>query len=270
MRLAWLTDIHLNFVHRPALQSRLEQVGERADAVVISGDIAESSQIEDYLSQMEWILQNPLYFVLGNHDFYRDSIARTRARVGRLARQSEHLVYLTQEGVVELSPTTALVGHDGWADARLGDYDHSDVQLNDHYVIEELARHTRGLIPDKGALRRALEALGDEAAAHFGRVLPEAARRYREILAVTHVPPFREAAWYDGRISDDNFLPHFASKAVGDVMRGVMSAHPESKLLVLCGHTHGKGEVSILENLRVWTGGAEYGNPEVQAVLDVE
>ena len=40
--------------------------------------------------------------------------------------------------------------------------------------------------------------------------------------------------------------------------------------MVLCGHTHGSGEAPILSNLRVLTGGAVYGKPGVQRVLEVE
>ena len=43
---------------------------------------------------------------------------------------SKTIMYLSQSGVVELTPHTALVGHDGWADGRLGDFDGSDVILN--------------------------------------------------------------------------------------------------------------------------------------------
>ena len=93
--------------------------------------------------------------------------------------------------------------------------------------------------------------------------------QYPAVIAVTHVPPFKEAAWYNGRHSDDNYLPHFACKAVGDVMRRIMEANPQSRLTVLCGHTHGSGEVRVMENLQVLTGGAEYGNPVIQRIFDI-
>jgi hypothetical protein len=38
---------------------------------------------------------------------------------------------------------------------------------------------------------------------------------------------------------------------------------------VLCGHTHSGGEVHVVENLRVVTGPAEYGKPEIQRVIEV-
>lgn len=41
-------------------------------------------------------------------------------------------------------------------------------------------------------------------------------------------------------------------------------------MLVLCGHTHGAGECDESPNLRVLTGGSEYGQPRVQRIIDVE
>jgi len=38
---------------------------------------------------------------------------------------------------------------------------------------------------------------------------------------------------------------------------------------VLYGHTHGSGEIQVSENLRVVTGAAEYGRPEIQEVLRI-
>ena len=95
MRLAWLTDIHLNFLDDDDRRSFLEAVADQADAFAISGDIGESTKIIGYLKEMEEIVRKPIYFVLGNHDFYRGSIGETRAEVARLTEQSEFLVYLT-------------------------------------------------------------------------------------------------------------------------------------------------------------------------------
>jgi hypothetical protein len=48
-----------------------------------------------------------------------------------------------------------------------------------------------------------------------------------------------------------------------------MDANPQSKLMVLCGHTHSSGESQITENIQVLTGRAEYRNPKIQKILDV-
>jgi hypothetical protein len=51
-------------------------------------------------------------------------------------------------------------------------------------------------------------------------------------------------------------------------MAEVMRAHPDRELPVLCGHTHGAGEAEVRRNLRVRTGGATYGAPVVERVLE--
>ena len=196
MRLAWLTDIHLNFVDAIRLDDLFASVRDRADAVAISGDIAESRDVCHYLRSIEEIVQKPIYFVLGNHDFYRGSIPQVRRMVTGLASESRNLKYLTAMQVVELTPSTAIIGHDGWADARFGDYRRSNVILSDHPLIAEIARWFDGSRLDKDNLLRTMTALADEAAGHFATVLEEAASKYPNVIAVTHVPPFREAAWY--------------------------------------------------------------------------
>jgi predicted MPP superfamily phosphohydrolase len=270
MRIAWATDIHLNFLTDTARQQFLEMIKEQADAFLISGDIAESNDIGEILCQMDALLGKPIYFVLGNHDFYRGSVAATRRQVIKTLDGSKNLVYLSQSGIVELSPSTAMVGHDGWADARLGDFDKSRVILSDFQLIDELRCWNVARTLDKSALRRALQALGDEAAQHLESVLPTAAERYANVLVVTHVPPFREATWHEGRPSDDAYLPFFSCKAVGDVLLSVAKAYPACRILVLCGHTHGGGEVQMLENLQVVTGPAEYGKPRIQQIFSIK
>jgi predicted MPP superfamily phosphohydrolase len=269
MKLAWATDIHLDHARNTVQHKFYQSVKEQADAVVLTGDIAESPSIGRVLAVMEMLVERPIYFVLGNHDYYRGSIAGTRFYVAQVVGASRSLVYLSQAGVVELTPNTALVGHDGWADGRLGDLDGSEVILSDFLLIDEL-KHWRDLHTlDKPALQRALEALGDEAAAYLKGVMAAAATSYPHVIVATHIPPFREAAWFQGRPSADDFLPFFSCKAVGDVLLEAAQKHPGCQFLVLCGHTHGGGDLQVAENLRVVTGPAEYGRPELQRIINV-
>jgi len=170
MHLAWATDIHLNFLSRRERQRFLESINGQADALVVTGDIAESNSLGEILRQIRDTLTMPIYFVLGNHDFYRGSIADTRAAVAKMIRGSDKLTYLNQAGAVELTPNTCLVGHDGWADGRLGDLDGTDVILNDFLLIDEL-RHWRDRHAlDKPVLRTILQKLGDAAAEYLDRL----------------------------------------------------------------------------------------------------
>jgi 3',5'-cyclic-AMP phosphodiesterase len=267
MKLAWATDIHLDHATESARRRFCQSVQDQADALVVTGDIAESHILGTSLESLAALTDRPVYFVLGNHDFYRGAVAGTRRQVGYV--DGDNLVYLSQAGVVELAPGAALVGHDGWADGRLGDLDGSDVILNDFLLIDELKHWKDQHTLDKPALRRALETLGDEAAGYLKMALASAAMQYPKVIVATHIPPFREAAWHQGCPSADDYLPFFTCKAVGDVLLDMARSHPKCQILVLCGHTHGGGEIQVAENLRVVTGPAEYGNPVIQRVIDV-
>ena len=264
-RFAWLTDIHLNFLAPEEVAAFIRDLAHvECDGFIVSGDIGEADDVVAYLDAFESEATRPVYFVLGNHDFYRGSIADVRAAVEKICAERANLHWLARAGVVGVTDRTCLVGHDGWGDGRLGDYWGSNVELNDWWLIEEFA----GLEKDQRLLK--LQALGEESALHFRTVLPDALARFRNVVVVTHVPPFREACWYEGRTSDDHWLPHFTCRAVGDVLVDAMRNAPGRTMLVLCGHTHGLGEAQILPNLRVLTGGAIYGRPAVQRTLHFE
>ena len=265
MRAVWLTDIHLDFLNESARAAFFETlVAHRPDGVFLTGDISVAPSLLAHLRAMADAIQTPIYFVLGNHDFYHGSITTVRAAVRECGRSHALLRYLPEAGVVPLTQSTALVGHDGWGDSRYGDYARSSVRLNDHVLIEELT----GLTYPK--LQERLKHLGNEAAGYLQEVLPKALDHYRRVIVLTHVPPFKEACWYRGRVGNDEWLPFFACKAVGDVLRDLMEKRPEHQLNVYCGHTHHPGKAQILPNLCVFTGEADYGAPQINTVIDID
>ena len=259
MRLAWATDIHLEFLTPAGLTRFVVTLAEsRADVFLLGGDISQALGLEKRLRILERALERPIYFVLGNHDFYHGRIAAVRERIAAMTRASPVLRWLPAVGAVGLSEDCGLVGHDGWADGRFGDYAHSPVLLNDYRLIEDFI----GRGPSERLAR--MQALAQEASDFFRLELPRALAQWKRIILLTHVPPFAESARHKGKLSDQDWLPHFASKVTGDVLKHTMEQHPDRELLVLCGHTHSPGDVSVLPNLRVLTGGARYGHPEIQ------
>jgi Icc-related predicted phosphoesterase len=264
LQIGWITDIHLNFVSPRKRAAFYRELGARSlDAILLGGDIGEADSVTQLLAEMESNLQMPIYFVLGNHDFYRGSIGAVRDAVARQAAESKWLRWLPASGVVPLTATTALIGHDSWADGRLGDFFRSEVVLNDYLLIAEL----RG--QEKRERYAQLNALGDEAAEFLERRASEALAGWRNIVVLTHAPPFRESCWHEGRISDDDYLPHFACRAVGDRLAAIMRESPDKTMTVLCGHTHSSGSARILDNLIVYTGQAQYGEPKLQRVFEL-
>ena len=279
MRLAWATDIHLDFLDDGSVRRfAAELAAPGADAVVLSGDLSHAERLEHHLRLLAQGVPGPLYFVLGNHDYYGSSIAAVRRAVLDLGARRPRLSWLPAAGVVALSERSAMVGCDGWADARLGAPGSTRVILNDFFHIEDLAatidpraraRPTLFAGTDRGPLHAAMRALADAEAAALRALLVPALREFERVLVVTHVPPFADACWYQGHRSDDEWLPYFSCAAVGEVLRELAAAHPRREITALCGHTHGAGEAQILANLRVLTGGAEYRRPALQRVLDV-
>jgi len=279
-RLAWLTDLHFNFVNDEQITDLAAEIRDLEPTdVLIGGDLGEADSWERSLHQLDELLGLPLYFVLGNHDYYGGSIAGVRQRARQLTQEFERLHWLPASGVVSLDSRTALVGHGGWGDARTGNFSQSRVLLNDYFLITEL--QTSSAIPTDAQnwlgdpacvlnsdLELRLKELGDETARHFLKVLPTALADHDHVIVLMHVPPFREACWHEGRISDDNWAPHFCCIAAGEALLTVMREHPQKRLTVLCGHTHGGGQADLLPNLSVHTGEAEYGRPAVQRVID--
>ncbi len=265
-RLAWASDLHLDWLDEPdrlRCIRALEQ--QQAEAVLITGDIADGAPAADWLRHLARRVGCPIYFVLGNHDFYGSSLQAVRHRVTELAAGTENLHYLTAGKIVRLTPTTGLVGHDGWADARVGNHLSTPVRLVDFFTIQDFA----GLVQNAAALRDRLRLLGYQAARYVERWLPVALDRFRRVILATHVPPFVEACWYRGGRSNDDWLPYVCCHAMGRVLRSIMRRRPDRHLTVLCGHTHGCGTTAILHNLQVITGRVDGRTGQVHQMLGI-
>ena len=98
-----------------------------------------------------------------------------------------------------------------------GDYERSLVMMNDYRLIAELASHGKPRAIDHSAC------VGRRAAQHIRELLPLALSRFDRVILATHVPPLREACWHEGRISDDEWAPHFTCKAMGDAILQIIA-----------------------------------------------
>ena len=120
-QIAWLTDIHLEFLQPDKLHSFVDQlVHSKPDIVLVGGDTGIAVNFASFFEFLEMRLKRPIYFVLGNHDYYHGSISQVRATAEKLSKSSKWLHWLPVEGIVPISATTGLIGHGSWADGRLG------------------------------------------------------------------------------------------------------------------------------------------------------
>ena len=265
--LLWLTDIHLNFLPSfgaLAFGEHLIKSYPDAQGAIITGDISVATMLDMHLGDLTMGFGKPVWFVLGNHDLYYGNAYEAAYIARRITSKTEGLaIWLTEAKPIELAPGVTLVGNDGWYDGRFGLGKASNVELTDWEVIgdfrgrpkDELLRLIRNMADAKAreaykSLRRALEA------------------GYQTVIFATHVSPFKESTWHNGKISDDNWLPWFSSKVMGACLLKVAKEFPKTRIITLCGHSHSRGRYEAAPNMTVLTGRADYGVPIVEMVLD--
>ncbi len=262
-QLAWATDLHLNFLRGDALEPFLESLAASpAGAIALTGDISDGIGLETHLALIAQRVAKPLFVVLGNHDRYHTTFAEVEEQMTRSAVRFPQLHRLTGSEIFELGPHSALLGIDGWADGQSGVGVDSPVVLNDTIRIDDFA-----ILP-RAAQWTKMADLARASAQTIRPALDTALASYHEVILLTHVPPFVEACWHEGRISGPDFLPHFCNARLGEVIHEACARHPATQLTVLCGHTHSTGEYRE-GNLTVLTGGAIYGNPRIDRVLAI-
>jgi len=265
-KLAWLTDTHLNFlktVDKQQFYQTLEKAD--ADAVLITGDIAEAPSVCETLTELSQAINKPIYFVLGNHDYYFGSVDVVRKNIISLCEKNKKLVWLGKPEVVHLNKDTILIGQDGWADGRYGDFDQSTIKINDNRLIAELLQ---AKLASKSALRNEMQRLADIDALTLQLVIYNSIKLHpKKIIIATHIPPFPEASLHEDHISSNDWFPYFASKTMGDVIANAAKKYSDVNFLVLCGHTHIAKTIQLSNNLQIRTGSAEYTDLRIEDTL---
>lgn len=262
MRLAWTTDLHLNSVPTQAWEQWIQKISSLdTDGLVITGDISEGDDVVRQLQRIASECNLPVYFILGNHDFYESTFQATRQNVIHACRDSGQLHYLTDLAALQVSTGTYLLGEDGWADGTVGNYEESTIHLNDFERIGDFKA------AGEFAWKQQLKHIGGASAKRLQTKLDELPPDARHVLVLTHAPPFREACWYEGKTTDDNWAPFFVAGQVGNTLMEFSRQRPECKVIVLCGHTHHAGVARMAANLLVYTGSAKHGQPDVEATI---
>lgn len=254
-RIAWATDIHLDRLNERDYLEYKEYLQElNPDCLIISGDIAEGEKVCQSLMDFDETFNFPIYFVLGNHDFYWNGFEQVESEVGELVENSQNLNWLTKSGVVKITDSTCLIGVEGWGDGRNGTLNLSEGSSRDILSIEDYKKLSREEIANLMNKR------GDYYANLLRPNLFEAVANYKKVFLVTHVPPFVEVCFDRNlRIIREFKQPFYTCKAIGDLLLEVMSKNPNCQMTVFCGHTHETADVKILENLRVRVKESGYG-----------
>lgn len=284
-RLVWATDIHLDWLNHPQASQRFgEYLREETsgEAFVLTGDLSEAPSLVHHLQELQDGLQRSTYFVLGNHDYYKGSFES----VEKAAAKFE--LWLDHGEVHKLTEKVALVGSEGWYDAEFGYPMAPKFGMTDWQAIEDLSKlpgtpfgirritivdgKVRDVFLDEAARQRVIDVCRERARDFAERArasLLNALESFERVIFATHYPPFEGATWHNGDLSGAAWKPWFSSKVMGEMLLEVADAHPDRKILVLCGHTHSSGTYTPRENLQVLTGASVYGAPDLAGILDI-
>ncbi len=265
-RIAWTTDIHLDrLTERDYAEYKEYLIELNPDCLIISGDIAEGKVVCRSLKDFDESFDFPIYFVLGNHDFYFGSFAKVEESIRNLVKKSKKLHWLTESGIIELNDSTALIGVEGWGDAKNGNLNLSEGAARDILAIEDY----KGL--NREEIKLFLNEKGEKYAEMLKPVLLKAVEKFEKVILVTHVPPFVDVCLDRSlRICGEFKLPFYTCKTIGDMILEVMSENPACKMTVLCGHTHEKADAQILENMRVRVKESGYGSWWDATLVDLD
>jgi predicted phosphodiesterase len=260
MKIAWITDPHLDNIPVRNIEAYfLRQKQNGASGFILTGDIGEIQNFDTIIKHIHEITKTDIWFVLGNHDVWGGSFAEAQRRAESLTKQSSgSCIYLSSHQPTVLIGNSILIGHDGFYDGRAGtDLTQTNASLNDVDYIEDMK------FPTRFQLAEFLSRKGMESADIIEERLALIAKRKPHIsnwVLATHVPPFAEAARFNGRKTELSLAPFFVNVQLGNRLAYLMSEkYPEKNLTVLCGHTHHEFECKFGSNLTVKVGPAMYG-----------
>src|SRR5688572_3922745 len=226
MRIGFATDIHLD---NPRLQKPVNYQGigrfiaEGMDILLVGGDISNGRDFADHFRPFCEGARIPVYFVLGNHDFWMAPEAKVRETAASFSG------YLDEAGVVELAPKLGLVGRTGWYDTLSGNPFESRIVMNDWDLVERL----KGFWAEKHLLSSACRAWAEEETRKAREALTAAAKRYPTVLFVTHFPCFAATCWDEfGRpdTGESGWHPWSINTTMGHAILDVAEAFPETHI----------------------------------------
>lgn len=259
---AWITDPHINFICN--VNDSVRQMGSylqqelNCDTLIITGDISEGNRIIADVTELHngWVSKGGknTFFVTGNHDYYRSSWNKLDSDLAFLNGTIGGPVCLNGCNVI-IDDKTAIVGNSGWYDADCGNP--YKLGMSDWSLVEEYAQ-TGGM---KDLI---IETSRAHANVQNVQLITRVQELYnsgiRKITLLTHIPPWREAAWHMNSYSDDTWAPWMTNLQLGRMLCAIVDQLPELNVQVLCGHTHSSGKYQPHPRIVCLTGRADYGN----------
>lgn len=250
----WFTDTHLNNVlpWTKALFIR-NIIKEKPKGIFLTGDISNGLTTAFNLKLLAKFIDCPIYFVLGNHDYYFSSIYDTHAKIKKICEKYKNLIWLTESDVISLTDEVALIGTEGWYDASIGKPQYLRYTL-DRLLISDFRK-----IPLLSEKIQMFKDLASNSCTILSNKLHKALEQgYKSIYILTHFPPWKEATRDEGTIMEPFWLPYNVNLRLGKTIEDIMVDHKKRNVTVLSGHTHTDSWIHVSRNIECKVNKAKY------------
>ncbi len=250
----WYTDTHLDKVAPWTLMSFVRRINKQhPQGVFLTGDISCGPLLAFHLKFLAKHVECPIYFVLGNHDYYFMNIAAQHDKIRKLCKEYPNLIWITESDIVKLNDEVALIGAEGWYDARLGNPNYLKASL-DWILIKEIRQ-----LPTMQERIEFFRELSRKSCESINAKLEQALDQgYKSVYILTHFPPWKEATRDEGTILEPIYLPYNVNLSLGQTIENVMKHRLRQSATVLAGHTHTDCWIHVSRNIECKVNKAKY------------
>jgi len=227
----WLTDLHVDKLSADDYAELISSIiALKADGVWLTGDIGDPPANWVFLETLLHHVKFPIYFVLGNHDYYQQRIADVRKKANQLMDTFKQAHYLTNEPAHRINEDTLLVGVDGWANT-------ADIPLAQPTWDSERVMDLQS--PHLATLQ---QVMNKKAAVDASLLLSKCQQSIRaatkRVYILTHVPPEQaRCGQYPVKPLQARRAVYY-SCALGGVLDELRLQYPLIHFYVFSGHVH--------------------------------
>lgn len=255
----WITDPHLNNLlpwQKYSFNSIIKK--EQPTGIYLTGDISNGIWIKYDLKMLAKI-GVPVYFVLGNHEYFWSSIDAIHNKVRKVCDQYKNLIWLDDRDVVEINEETAVIGTRGWFDNDLGAPKWLRWKF-EPWIIKDFVK-----LSFKDQQLKFKELAGDSCRQIEVKLNMALEKGYKTIYLLTHFPPWTEVSNSDGMMNWF-WLAYNSNPKLGQTIEKIMVGRKQ-RVVCLSGHTHHPEYVRISRNIECQVGEANFiGVPHSQKI----
>lgn len=265
MKIIHISDTHFTYCNEKArkhfLQGINNKISQGGEIILLTGDISESPTLTSELFWLSENIKRPLYYILGNHDFYHSNfeIGRQLAKTAQnFSNLKQFICYLPSRQYVKLNTDTVLFGFDGLYDCRnykkdeISDFIDGISLQNDFVYNSTLKNICDYEVPIETKLKVFRHYADRETKSLTLKLNNFFQSNYdiiNKIIIATHVPPIY---YRNPKIEYQYDLPGFDSnKNLMDLLEIYSEKYRNKQFIVFCGHNH-FGGFTEQDNLKIY------------------